>query len=90
MGGQADVWREFGKGWATETVVASQLFADKVRILRATRKATSRLALDGAGLGTRDDRHSCHWVAGVLRSAAGEESVTGAKVNLVIQCRCRA
>ncbi|MDA8284995.1 MAG: hypothetical protein M0Z42_17250 [Actinomycetota bacterium] len=48
MGGQADAWREFGKSWATETVVASRLFADRVRVLRATRQATSRRALDGA------------------------------------------
>jgi hypothetical protein len=48
VGGQADAWREFGRGWAIETIVASRLFADRVRVLRATRQGTSRRALDGA------------------------------------------
>jgi len=48
MGGDADAWRTFGKGWATETVVASRLFAIRVMALRATRQATSRRALDSA------------------------------------------
>ncbi len=48
MGGEADAWRESGKGWATETVVASRLVADRVRVLRATRQAHSRVALGAA------------------------------------------
>ncbi len=47
-GSQADAWREFGNGWATETVVASLLSAQRIRVVRATRKAASRRALDAA------------------------------------------
>lgn len=48
VGGQADAWRTFGKGWASETVVASRMLPKRVRALRATRQATSRRALDAA------------------------------------------
>ncbi len=47
-GGQADAWQEYGGGAAVETVVASLLVDDRVRILRATRQSTSKSALEGA------------------------------------------
>lgn len=48
IGGEADCWREYGKGWATETVVASKILDARVLLLHANREATSRRALDGA------------------------------------------
>jgi hypothetical protein len=48
VGGEADAWREHGRGWAAETIVACKVKDNKVRLLKATREATSRRALDRA------------------------------------------
>jgi len=48
MGGKSDSWREYGKGWATETIVASKVSGSRVLLLRANREASSRRALDSA------------------------------------------
>ncbi len=45
-GGESDAWREWAKGWAKETIVASRFHAGRVLLLRAERRASSRRALD--------------------------------------------
>ncbi|MGH9127629.1 MAG: hypothetical protein ACRDY2_01365 [Acidimicrobiales bacterium] len=42
----ASAWRVYGRGWAEETIVASLNKPDRVLILKAQRRATSRRALD--------------------------------------------
>ena len=47
-GGETSAWLEYKKGWAAETIVASRVLSNRVRLLRATREATSRRALSSA------------------------------------------
>lgn len=44
----ARAWREYGRGWAEETIVAVVSTPGNVRVLKAQRRATSRRALDTA------------------------------------------
>jgi hypothetical protein len=45
---QASAWREGGRGWAQETIVAALAINGRVRVLKAQRKATSLRALETA------------------------------------------
>lgn len=45
-GAEASAWREYGRGWANETIVAALVTADRVRVLKAERKSTSSRGLD--------------------------------------------
>lgn len=45
VGGLSDAWRESSRGWAQETIVAARVVEGRVRILKATREATSGRAL---------------------------------------------
>lgn len=47
-GAEASAWREYGRGWAEETIVAGLATHGRVRVLKAQRKATSRRALEVA------------------------------------------
>ncbi|GEM_PF-2868182 len=44
-GGQTDAWRQYGRGWAEETIVATLRAPARVKVLKAQRRATSRRAL---------------------------------------------
>jgi hypothetical protein len=46
--GDADAWRLYRKGWASETVVAMSLTTGRALLFRAVREATSRRALPSA------------------------------------------
>ena len=45
MGGSSYAWRESGRGWASESIVASKVHDGRVLLLRANREATSMKAL---------------------------------------------
>lgn len=47
-GANANAWRGYGPGWAEETIVAALTTPNRVRILKAQRKATSRRGLGAA------------------------------------------
>lgn len=47
-GGNADAWQLYGKGWASETVVAMSLSTGRALLFRAVREAASRRALSPA------------------------------------------
>ena len=46
--GEADAWRLYKKGWASETVIAMSLTRGRALLFRAVREATSRRALPSA------------------------------------------
>jgi hypothetical protein len=46
--GEADAWRLYRKGWASETVVAMSLSTERALLFRALREAASRRALPSA------------------------------------------
>lgn len=47
-GAEASAWREYGRGWAEETIVAVLATHGRCRVLKAQRSATSRRALESA------------------------------------------
>lgn len=48
VGGEADAWRQHGRGWAIETIVAFRLSDNRVCLLKAEREAASDRGLDMA------------------------------------------
>lgn len=48
FGAESDAWREWGKRWARETVVAFKMGEGRVLALRAERRTTSQATLDAA------------------------------------------
>ena len=44
----ANAWREYGRGWASETLVAAVVTAERIRVLKAERKSTSRRGLESS------------------------------------------
>jgi hypothetical protein len=48
MGGRSDAWREFSRGFASETIVATRVVGRRVLLLRADREARSKRALETA------------------------------------------
>ena len=46
VGGEADAWRQYGRGWALETIAAFRLSQNRVCLLKAQREAASRRGLD--------------------------------------------
>ena len=56
--GDADAWRLYRKGWASETVVAMSLTTGRALLFRAVREATSRQSASLSRLARRDARRS--------------------------------
>ena len=48
VGGDADAWRQYSRGWALETIVAFRLSGNRACLLKAEREAASRRGLDMA------------------------------------------
>lgn len=48
LGAEASAWRKMGRGWATETIVATKASPERVLVLKAERRAPSEARLAAA------------------------------------------
>lgn len=70
-GAVASAWREYGRGWANETTVTALVTADRVRVLKAERKSTSRRGLAGADWHAVTLDAPITWIQNLLTDAYG-------------------